>query len=252
MITLVAVASLAIAAVPGSPTASTPMPERQHWIEYSNDNLLATGYDDGFTASFAGGIGLGGEAGWRIGAHFGVITDKTRGTRSDEVTLMLGRAVDPGIGTLVIAVGARAAGDLGGEQVQAAWHKLFAYEIKDLRYERDRIRPVVLIEQTFRWSGLDRMGREDLGFEPTIGVASTGTFHQGEVLARVWFGNVPDVVLWVAPVLRIEHGRHLSQAAEQASKQVDPGITAGVLAGPFTIRMEWARDCAYGSFGVAF
>lgn len=163
---VIAAAALPAAGLPGLPEAPTAWTMPHCWFGHAND-LLGNGLDnvDDFrTAGFS--------AGWRapssplvVAADYSILTN--RGLRDprppgriDELTATAGwtalernderRALR---WRVVVGGGLRASGDLGGDEIQNAWHDVIDEPRVDLPYERNhRVDPLAFAQGSLLWS----------------------------------------------------------------------------------------------------
>lgn len=240
MITLL---PLMLGAVSGNPLPLVPADPPVVWVEMTNDNLLAIGKDDGLTASFGAGLHLGK---LRVGAGYEMLTDRSSGLRSDELTATVGRDIPVGFDAFV-GVGARFAGDFGGDSIQRQWHQSEGDEVFDLRYEENDWRPVILAAT--RW---EQRVAADWAFDASASVLGSYDMAQMSALARVVFGREGRVA--VGPMWSEHIGNAMSGSAASSYADTDGfGVAVALRMKALEFRWEFLFSGAiYGTIGVVF
>lgn len=241
MITLL---PLMLGAVSGSPLPLVPADPPVFWAEMTNDNLLAVGKDDGATAGFGAGLHLGK---LRVGAGYEMLTDRSRGLRSDELTVTAGWDLPVAGLDSFAGIGARFAGDFGGDSIQRQWHQSEGDEVFELQYEENGWRPVALVAA--RWA---YQASANWGFDASASALGSYDMAQMSAMARVVFGN--DGRIAVGPMWSEHVGRALSGSAASSYADTDGfGVAAALRMGALELRWEFLFSGAiYGTIGVVF
>ena len=122
----------AVAAVAGSPVLPHPGSTPTFWFEYLNDDLFPIGASDDDMLTYAFSSGVAWRA-WRVGADYRSLTARDVGLRVDEWTATAGNEVyTDDRAHVVLAIGLRGGGDLGGQKLQTEWHKASGEDRVDL------------------------------------------------------------------------------------------------------------------------
>lgn len=166
------------AALAGVPEAPVPGTLPRAWLAVANDafGIVATP-DDYRTNQIALAVLITPQV--ILCADHSMLTAVPAGTRSDEGTVTVGWL--PGgdeLPWIVLGVGMKWTGDLGGEDLQQRWHEVIGMEEYDLAYETDSPRGVAyaLLSQVW-WAG------ERTGWAvTTAALATTGGEVQAEAV----------------------------------------------------------------------
>lgn len=241
MITLI---PLMLGAVSGNPLPLVPADPPVVWVQMTNDNLLAVGDDDGMTASFGAGLHLGKV---RVGAGYEILTDRSAGRRSDELTVTAGWDLPIAGLDAFAGLGGRFAGNFGGESVQDWWHHSQGDEVFDLTYEESDYRPVVIAAAAWR-----RQLAEDWALDASTSTLVSYDMAQVDVMARVVFGRYGRIAVgtrWSENV-----GHSLTGTAERAHAESDGfGVAVAVRMDHLELRWDFSFDgVIYGTLGVVF
>jgi len=166
------------AALAGVPEAPVPGTLPRAWLAVANDafGIVATP-DDYRTNQIALAVRI--TPALIVCADHSMLTAVPAGTRSDECTVTVGWL--PGGDErpwIVLGLGMKWTGDLGGEDLQKQWHDLIGMDRYDLTYEKDQPRGLAyaLLSQVW-WSG------ERTGWAvTTAALATTGGELQAEAV----------------------------------------------------------------------
>jgi len=157
---LPALAGLASAAVPGTPEPPRPGRMPSLWLSFGNDflglNSAEAEHSDDFRTSHWTLAATACQ--WVAVADYAMLTDRGAGTRSDELTLTVGRifTASPHRDEPWVAVGggARFAGNLKGQNLQTEFHDLINYEpteVFSLDYDHDQWSAAVYAQGSMPW-----------------------------------------------------------------------------------------------------
>jgi hypothetical protein len=230
------------AAVAGVPETPRPGTLPGTWLVWSNDSFggeLGVNTDDYRTNSFNGGIRLSQE--WVLAVDYSMMTYlQTRGskTRSDELTATLGYRYE--VPTLpetwmMAGVGARIAGNLGGESAQNAWHDIWGYDQLHVPYEDSDSAGVGYLAAGWAW-------RPELEHLPNVN-QRLGIFLNGAALASTsgelnsalslyLAATGRDAALWIGLRQQYNTGDTLSAtAAKVADRETGTNLLLGTSAG---------------------
>ncbi len=210
---LAGVVALAISAQPGVPELPPRTEPDVAWLTWSNDwfGLPGPACDDHRTNEFAAGLRRGS---WVVCLDDSMLTlfdqsDRLRqhGTRVDEATATLGRAISP---DLTLGLGVRYRGDLGGEGLQDWWHRTLSNQTVSAEYEQGGAAALAY----GLW--LHSFHPEEF-FAPELlasGTASTdGEFCSDAAARLVWY-TPRDVTVWAGLRYRVRAGNYSGEVVD--------------------------------------
>lgn len=226
-----------------------------YWFDYDQDNY-ALGDDDGYTAGFRTGAEFdAGGASWRVAATWAMFTEKAAGIRCDEAFVAVLRTWDVGGVKLSAGPGMAVAGDLGGEAVQDAWHRLVGEKRYDLAYEGTRWSPAVA--GTVEWA-FYRDAAPAEAFDPTwFDLTARGGLvaHLDEIRAlvalEVAYGTQRRSKIAFQPLVEVVVGDGTSRSA-RVEDRINVGGSGQVYLAHLTIGLTVTMDRCYGTVGVRF
>ncbi len=244
---------LAFTATTGSPDPVFPGPSPGLWMDLGNDNFLPEQPDDRKTASWAFGARDGD---WLLGGEYDMLTSKTKGTRQDVLTGMIGGVLVEESGyRFSTSVGIRNYHGIGGQDLQNFDHSHTNDPSLHLRYDDNIMTGVWMCD--IRQTKVIPVGDQVLGYFWVAQDCITSRANEVEV----WGGPCADITqhgelpsfVWIGCGYRYHGGGYYGTTDEDTQKAYQGfSIRSGLRLQALSVSLTVGSHASYATLGVCW